>query len=207
MQKQFTTIWKNYEPMMKAIVELFHPFVEVAVHDLEQGTLVALYNNISRRKIGQPSPLKELHITSEKFPPYFAPYYKQNWDGRPLKCTSITLRNSKGKAIGLICINADVSLLHETQRVIETFLRIKDTSENPVEIFGGQAKSHIDALIEEYIHENKLSLAHLDREGKKRLVHHLYQKGSFNFKNAAPLIAKKLGSSRASIYNYIKQLD
>ncbi len=50
--KSFKELWINYEPLIKAIVELFHPFVEAAVHDLEKGKLVAIYHNMSQRKVG-----------------------------------------------------------------------------------------------------------------------------------------------------------
>ncbi len=94
----------------------------------------------------------------------------------------------------------------EAQRVIETFLRIKDSSENPIELFGGQMEMQVNSLIDRYLEEKSLKLTHLNREEKKLLVQHLYHKGVFNYKNAAPYLAKKLENSRASIYNYIKQI-
>ena len=206
-KSQFASLWKQYEPLIKAVVELFHPFVEAAVHDLEKGELVAIYHNMSQRQVGEPSPLKELKVTTKDFPNYFTPYYKQNWDGRPLKCTSITIRDKKGKAVGLICINADVSFFQEGHRLLETFLNIKDEAENPIEIFGGQFESQANAMIQEYLDEEHLLLPSLKRDQKKELVQHLFRKGIFNFKNAAPYIAKKLNTSRASIYNYIKQME
>ncbi len=204
---QFTTLWKQYEPMINAIVELFYPFVEAAVHDLEQGKVAAIYNNISQRQVGEASPLKELKVSTKDFPAYFTPYYKQNWDGRPLKCTSITLRNKKGNPVGLICLNVDVSFFHEGHRLLETFLNIKDEAENPIEIFGSQFESQATEMIQQYLDEKHLSVSRLNRDQKKELVQLLYRKGIFNFKNAAPFIAKKLNTSRASIYNYIKQMQ
>ena len=205
-KSQFTDVWKQYEPLIEAIVELFHPFVEVAVHDLEQGKVVAIYHNISQRRIGEASPLKELKVSVKDFPAYFKPYYKQNWDGRSLKCTSITLRNSKGLPVGLICINVDVSFFQDGFRLLETFLKIKDEAENPIETFGSPFESQANTMIQHYLEEKKLSLNHLNRDQKKELVQELYRKGLFNFKNAVPFIAKKLKTSRASIYNYIKQM-
>lgn len=202
----FTTIWKQYEPLIKAVVELFHPFVEAAVHDLEKGELVAIYHNLSQRQVGDPSPLKELKVATKDFPTYFSPYYKENWDGRPLKCTSITIRDKNGKAVGLICFNADVSFFQEGHRMLETFLNIKDEAENPIEIFGSQFESQANALIQDYLDEKHLQIARLNRNQKKELVQQLYRKGIFNYKNAAPYLVKKLNISRASIYNYIKQL-
>ncbi|MBS3902864.1 MAG: PAS domain-containing protein [Anaplasmataceae bacterium] len=202
----FTTLWKQHEPMIQAIVELFSPFVEAAVHDLEKGKIVAIYHNISQRKIGDLSPLKELKVETKDFPDYFVPYYKKNWDGRPLKCTSITLRDTTGKAIGLICINVDTSFMQDAHRLLETFLKTTDKAENPIELFGAQCEEQATAMIQQYIDDKHLALNFLNREQKKELVQHLYHKGIFNYKNATFFISKKLKISRASIYNYIKHI-
>lgn len=196
--------WKKHEPMIKAIVDLLHPLVEVAIHDLNTGTIVALYHNISQRKVGDPSPLHELGIETTDFPDYFPPYYKKNWDHRPLKCTSITLRNEKGKAIGLICINMDTSLFLDIQRMTEAFLKVEEGAENPIEQFGAGCEEQTKTLVEAYLKENHLSLSHLSREQKKDLIIHLYHKGILNYKSAAHFLSKYLKISRASIYNYIK---
>ncbi|MCB1112085.1 MAG: PAS domain-containing protein [Chlamydiales bacterium] len=203
---EFSILWKQYEPLIQAIVELFHPFVEVAVHDIEQGRVVAIYHNISQRKVGEASPLKELKVKIENFPDFFSPYQKQNWDGRALKCTSVTMRNKKGIPIGLICINADVSVFQEGCKLLEAFLKIKDDANNPIEIFGSECESQAESVIQQFLDENHLSLNHLSRDQKKDLVQRLYRKGVFNFKNAPSFIANKLKTSRASVYNYIKQV-
>jgi D-arginine utilization repressor len=206
MKDEFNECWKHYEPFIKAIVELFHPFVEAAVHDLNKGKLIAIYHNISRRKIGETSPLQELQANTAKFPDTFAPYYKRNWDGRSLKCTSITVRNKKGKAVGLICFNVDVSFAQDAHKLLDIFLKTKSEAENPIEIFGRQCEEQTAYFIQHYLSEKNLSLSYLDKKQKQALVQHLYHKGIFNFKNAAPFIAQYLNISRASIYNYIKQL-
>src|SRR5208337_4954846 len=147
--------------------------------------------------------LKELKVNVKDFPDYFSPYYKQNWDGRPLKCTSITLRNKRGDPVGLICLNVDTSFFQEGCRVLEAFLKIKGDAENPIEIFGSECEEQATHVIQQYLDEKVLSINHLSREQKKELVQQLYRKGIFNFKNAASYVAQKLKSSRATIYNYI----
>lgn len=198
--------WKQYEPLIQAVVELFHPFVEAAVHDLKKGKIIAIYHNISQRKVGDPSPLKELKVNIQDFPDYFAPYYKENWDGRPLKCTSITLRDKRGKAVGLICLNVDTSFMQNAHHLLEAFLKTKEKAENPIELFGAQCEEQATVLIQQYLDDKHLSLNFLNRDQKKEIVQYLFQKGIFNYKSAAPFIAKKLSISRASVYNYIKQL-
>jgi predicted transcriptional regulator YheO len=195
----------QYAPCIEAIVTLFHPFVEAAVHDLRTGKIVKLYHTISQRKEGDKSPLHELGIKADQFPDYFTPYYKRNWDGRQLKCTSITIRDQNDKAIGLICFNVDVSVFQDTQRVLQSFLSVEQQAENPVDLFG-KGPEQIVEMIESYLHERHLTLNHLSKSQKKELIQFMHHKGIFNFKNAVPLLARSLKLSRASIYNYIKQI-
>lgn len=203
-KNHFDHYWKPYESLLKAIVELFNPFVEAAVHDLNKGKIVAIYHNFSRRNVGDSSPLHELKIDISDFPDYFSAYSKTNWDGRPLKCTSITIRDEHHQPVGLICINIDTSFMQDTHQLLDQFLKIKDEAGNPVEIFGGSCEEQTSLAIQQYLQEKQLSLSHLSRDQKKDLVQNLFNKGIFNFKNAAPFIAKQLKISRATVYNYIK---
>lgn len=205
-QKKLTDWIAEYEPFIESIVSLFHPFVEAAVHDLKTGKIARLYHNFSQRKVGDKSPLHELKIETSQFPDYFLPYYKENWDGRPLKCTSITLRDAKGTPIGLICFNVDTSFFQESRRLLESFLTVEPKAGNPIELFAEDGQEQILRIIEEYAQEQHLSLTHLTKQQKKELIQALYHKGIFNFKNAAPVLAKTLKLSRASVYNYIKQI-
>ena len=71
-------------PVCEAIVALFAPFAEVAVHDIRRDRIVAIWNPISERKIGDRSLIDEL-------PPYseharvIGPYPKVLADGRAIQ--------------------------------------------------------------------------------------------------------------------------
>jgi predicted transcriptional regulator YheO len=197
---------KPHQKFIDAIVTLFDPFVEVAVHDLQKGTLAAIYNSFSKRKIGEKSPLKELKVSIEDFPDVFTPYNRRNWDGKELKCTSITLRDKAGNPAVLICLNFDTSLLVKTKDILEAFLKIKTESVNPIEAYGEGYEEQINSLIEHFLKERQISMSSLDRNSKNELIEFLYRKGVFHFKNSVPFIAKSLKLSRASIYNYIKEV-
>jgi D-arginine utilization repressor len=203
---QINEILKPYQNFIEAIVTLFDPFVEVAVHDLQKGTLVAIYNSFSHRKVGEKSPLKELKVNFKEFSDVFTPYNRLNWDGKELKCTSITVRDKRGTPVALICLNLDTSILVQTKDILDAFLKIKVKSDNPIEAFGGSCEQQVNALIEQFLKEHQLAIGSLDRTNKKKLIEFLYCKGVFHFKNSVPFIAKILKLSRASIYNYIKEV-
>jgi predicted transcriptional regulator YheO len=196
-----------YDAAFKAIASLLHPLLEITVHSIIEGEIIAIYNNLSARKVGDSSPLKQLKVNTADFPDHFEPYFKTNFDGRLLKCISITLRDEMKKAVALICFNLDISILQNAQGLINQLMNIKDETKNPIEMFGGQCEVQATHVIEQYLNNNHLSLQHLKRNHKKDLVQLLYQSGVFNFKNAANFISRHIKISRASIYNYINDLN
>lgn len=197
---------QRYIPMIQGIISLFAPFVEIAIHDVESGRISAIFNDITNRKVGDISPLKTLQLPVDQFPDVFEPYYETNWDGRKIKCTTITVRDDHHKPVTLICINFDVSVFSDMQVNLETFLKVRQDTGNPVELYGGNWQEKIDDLISHFLLKHKLILGKLSREQKKSLIEELSKEGVFFFKNAAPYIAQKLDISRATIYNYLKIL-
>ena len=64
-------------PTAQAISQLLHPHGEVVIHDLKTGTIAAIYNPFSKRKVGDDSSLEE-----SDYPDVFPVYTKSNWDGK-----------------------------------------------------------------------------------------------------------------------------
>jgi len=193
-------------PMLEATIKLLHPYAEGAIHDLRQGRIVALYNNMSKRKVGDPSMVTELGVEIKDFPDVFEPYYKTNWNDRKLKCTSITVRNETGAPIGLVCINFDTSAFENMNVQLNTFLTLADqNSLNPIEQFAVNWRQQVTAFIKDYALTNNISINALSKDEKTELVGQLYDHGLFNYRDAATHIAKTLGVSRTTIYNYLKE--
>lgn len=196
---------KALAPMVEGIVQLLHPYAEAALHDLKQGKIVALYNNISKRKIGDPSVVTELGIEVKDFPDVFDPYYKTNWDGRKLKCTSVTIRDDDGNPIGLVCINFDTTVFESMNVQLNSFLTLQNqASLNPVEQFAVDWKQQVHEFVNSYSINNNVALSALSREEKSELVRQLYEHGLFNYRDAAAYVAKTIGVSRTTVYNYLK---
>lgn len=193
-------------PMLEGIVKLLHPYAEGAIHDLKQGKIIALFNNLSKRKVGDPSVVTELGIEVKDFPDVFDPYYKTNWNGRKLKCTSVTVRDQSGTPIGLVCINFDTTAFEDINLQLDAFLTLANQgSLNPIEQFAVNWRQQVTASINDYALKNNVALSALSKEEKAKLVGQLYDHGLFNYRDAALHIAKTLSVSRTTIYNYIKE--
>lgn len=194
----------TYNAIGQAIALLLHPHAEVVVHDLKTGKIAAIFNSFSKRKVGDPSLLEELKGLSE-IPDVFPPYFQMNWDGRRMKSVSATLRDEKGKAIGLLCINIDISKWEEMEKFISGWLEGISGKERPAVLFKDDWRERINTYVFEFLKKEGVALKVLSKEKKKELVSALHKEGAFAAKNAAAYIADVLQISRATIYNYLKE--
>ncbi|WP_068471445.1 helix-turn-helix transcriptional regulator [Candidatus Protochlamydia phocaeensis] len=194
-----------YFPIAEAIAQLLHPWAEVVIHDLKTRTIAALFNNFSKRAIGEDSLLEE-EIQMALLPAVFETYYKTNWDGRKLKSTTAVLRSSGGQAIGLLCINLDISKMEECQKLIQLFIAPTAVT-LPKELFSEDWKEKISVFVHDFLQVRHLTLQSLSKEQKKELVRLLHQEGAFRAKNAAHYVGSVLGISRATVYKYLGELS
>lgn len=193
---------KEWDPLIRAVVDLFKPFAEAAVHDTQEEKIVLIYNPITRRKVGDRSTNKELGLAIKPLPDYFPSHYKMNYDGRVLKCTSIPIKDSEGMLIGLLCFSVDASAAKGIFTVLSQFLGAE--KEKPGADEGERFEEKAKALVEEFFKERGNTSKQLSRDEKKELIQYLHKKGIFNYKKAPFELSKWLKVSRASIYNYIK---
>ena len=192
-----------YYPVAEAISLLLHPYGEVVIHDLNCSQIVAIYNNLSKREVGSESLLEELPSAKE-LPDVFPVYYKSNYDGRRMKSTTATLRDKKGKPIGLLCINLDLSKWEEISHFLGEWLGNINQTNQPELLFKDDWREKINTYVSEYLKRERATLKTLSKEKKRELVGDLRKKGAFTAKHAASYVADVLCLSRATIYNYLR---
>ena len=199
---------KSYLKIAEAISRLLHPVAEVVIHDLEKDQIDAIFNPISKRRVGDPSHLDRINLElKDTFPNIIGPYEKLNCDGRKLKSISTLIKNEKDAVIGFLCINLDVSIFDKYQSILNVFLLNQDSpiSEKTQTLFKDDLYEQINVFVQQYCLENNLSLDVLSRTQKKHLILKLKEKGALLGKNASQYIARILGVSRATVYNYLKE--
>ncbi len=195
----------SYCSIAEAITLLLYPHAEVVLHDLKTGLIANIYNTFSKRKVGDESLLEEIDSYNE-FPNVFPIYLKTNWDGRKIKSISSTLRDHRGKAIGLLCINLDLSKWEEFHHFLGSWLN-NGVQTQPEELFKDDWREKINSYVSTYLAQKGVTLKQLNKEEKKALVLSLYMEGAFRAKNGANYVANVLDLSRATIYNYLKVND
>lgn len=191
-----------------AISKLLHPFAEVVIHDLEKDQIAAIFSPISKREIGDSSYLDRIDFEDkEKIPDIIGPNEKLNFDGRKLKSISVVIKNKKGLALGFLCINLDVSVFTKYQGILNAFLSDFDLSKSleTETIFKDDLYEQINIFVQNYCVENHLNLNALSRIDKKNIILNLKKHGALKVKNGGQYIARTLGISRATVYNYLKE--
>jgi predicted transcriptional regulator YheO len=190
-----------------AIAKLFEPYVETVIHDLATEKVVYIANNFSNRIIGEPSLFDHIGFLETPEQEIIGPYEKINWDGRKIKSVSVVLRSGGGDAVGLMCINMDVSEFYRIQKILQFFVSPSHLVDQPDILFKEDWHEKINLFIYNWAKERGLALESLTRDQKRALVGTLSDKGAFSGKNAAGYIARVMNMSRASVYNYLKRQD
>jgi D-arginine utilization repressor len=191
-----------YTHVCDAIALLFQPYAEVVLHDLSTETVVYLTNTFSKRELGEPSLIHEIDFKpSDRI---IGPYEKVNWDGRRIKSVSAVLR-ANGKAIGILCINVDVSHFHAVMQTLTALVAVPQSPEKPASLFKEDWHERINEYIQSWTRERGLTIAEMSRTQKQQLVTDLAGDGAFGGRNAAAYISRVLGLGRATVYNYLKK--
>jgi predicted transcriptional regulator YheO len=190
-------IFAPHRPIAQAIAALLHPHAEVVIHDLRSDRIVDIWNAFSQRKAGDDSLLGddvELHLDRD----VYGPYDKANVDGARLKSITATLRDDKGKRIGLMCVNMDVSQFDQAIKLLSAFAAPREP--RPEGMFRQDWREHINLVIRAFLETRRKALKALDREERIALIAEIDAAGLFAARNAAPHVASAMDVSRATVY-------
>lgn len=190
----------------KGLSETFAPFCEVVVHDLKkpEHSILSIHNNLSGRQIGEPTTeLGLARIESPDFPNIIANYTNQFTDGRPVKSTSIGIKDDSGQYVVALCLNLDMTLFRGMQSMLSQFIEVGNSPiKEHIEPNGTEA---IRIRIDQYAASLATTARTLKVEERKNLIEILRKEGLLDVKKAMETVAQHLGISRASVYLYAKK--
>ena len=192
-----------------ALGETFSPICEVVLHDLTdpEHAIVQIENNLSGRSIGDAATeLGLARMVDPDFPEVLANYSNNFADGRPVKSTSIGLKDKSGKYMAAICLNLDISYLKSVSAYLDELTRIK-TTERPVEEHLTRRAADVTDRILAFSAKRNRDPRSLTSDEKSEILRQLVDEGALERRGAAEAIAKVLGVSRSNIYYYIKKLQ
>ncbi|WP_435299101.1 helix-turn-helix transcriptional regulator [Timonella sp. A28] len=179
---------------------------EVLVHDLTKvpNSIVAIHGDLTGRNVGGPATdLLLKHVADGTFDTREG-YKTQLANGREMRSTTIAVRNSQGTPIAALCVNSDIEMWKELREFIGTF---DEENTPPVESFVQDLDELSDLLINRAIEAQGIPIALMRKEHKLDVVKQVRTGGIFLLRDAAEIVAQRLGISRFTIYNYINEIE
>jgi predicted transcriptional regulator YheO len=192
------------------IARQFGEYCEVVVHSLENydNSIVAIENGqVTGRSVGGPMTdfaLSVLERCDQEAENVYGAYYTNTETGKQLKCTTIVIRNLNRQPIGMLCLNFDVSA--PFAKLMESLLPDMTGTQNVSEHFPLTAKDLVETSFNEVVEEFNRKTGISPTQKNKLIVEELYKRGIFHIKNGIDIVSEKLGVSRYTIYNYIREV-
>lgn len=197
------------EKIAIAIGRMFPGLCEVVLHDLRQPehAIRVIENNLSGRKVGDSATELGLRrIADPNYPSVIQNYPNQFPDGRPVKSTSIGIKNAEGRYVAALCMNLDVSTLSPMTLSLANLVATEvEHRGEALEILRDRTARELRDVIETFAAERAATPRALSRTAKKDLVRQLHRDGYFASRSSTETIADLLGVSRSTVYNYAKQ--
>lgn len=191
-----------------AVTALFGRSCEVVIHDTSdlEHSIVWVEGNVTDRQIGgMMSDLGLEMLRKGDTHPHFN-YRTYTESGKTLKSCSIWLRDSAGEIYGAFCINLDVTAVE----MFEDFIR--DLAAGPPQ--AELAESHpqdlhdmLDTMIAECEYRTGKPAGEMSKDERIEVVRFLEERGAFQVRHSAAIVASRLGVTRKTIYNYLSELE
>lgn len=205
---------KSFLPIVKVIAGMFGRNCEVVLHDLSkpERSIIAIENgHVTGRDIGDPVTGFALDAWQEggfgdNKEDQIVSYKTKTKDGRILKSSSMFIRDDKGKIIGCLCINYDISGCLMLEKMMNEFCDLTELKEEKGETFVKDIDEILENIIDEAIEEINKPFSLMQKEDNLKVVEIVEEKGGFLIKGAINLLAQKLNVSRYTIYNYLDEL-
>lgn len=208
--KEKDLILQTLKQLADAIVSIFGRHCEVVIHDLTHLTdlshsLIHVAGDVTHRKPGAPITnvvVKSLHEEGNEVKDQYN-YRTTTRDGRILKSSNIYIRNSRGKVIGALCINFDITEFLNTVSLMQSFVRTEDSDISlKRETFASSANETIDSLIDQAVAEMGKQPSAMSTPERIKFIELLEHSGTFHIKGAVEYVARLMGVTKFTVYRY-----
>ena len=205
-------ILEHYVKAGEVIAEMFAPYLEVIIHDLQtpEHSIIAIFNNhITGRKIGDGTSDIGYKKLEDELPDKIVNYINQSPSGSDLKSSSLTIRNKKDEIIGSMGFNFDLSSFLNIKEFFEIFTKtiVLDDLPNREQFFMWSVQDEIQQSLNKYISSHVLHGKALNRKDKLNVVAYMKKNGYINKKGAISILSELLAVTRPTLYKYIKEIS
>ena len=195
-------LFDQLKQIAQGLGETFAPFCEVVLHDLTDpnNAIVAIHNDLSGRKVGQPATeLGLARIADPNHAQVISNYANSFADGRQAKSTSVGIKDASGEYVAALCLNVDLTLFQGLQSAIGQFVSV-DAQNGPRESLNPASADAIRARIDQFAARRATTPRALSAENRRTLLQELKDAGCMEVRRSSEIIAAHLGISRATVY-------
>lgn len=201
-------------PFVDALAETFGKNCEVVLHDFtkpHQSIVKIAHGHITGRDVGGPATDLILSYLGRKAPKIesLINYRTKTRKGAELKSTTVFIRDARGKIVGALCINIDITPYISLRNLSEQFCLRSEIEEG--EQFPEKFESNVDHLINELLEQSikKIGkpIVHMRKEDKLQIIRDLKENGLFLIKGSAKRVSQELNVSLATIYKYLEEIQ
>ena len=210
-QSQDREILEHYVKAGEIIAEMFAPYMEVIIHDLQdpEHSIIAIFNNhVTGRKIGDGTSDLGYKKLADELPDKIVNYNNQSPSGADLKSSSLTIRNRNDEIIGSMGFNFDLSSFSNIKEFFEIFTKtvVLENLPNREQFFMWSVRDEIQQALNKYITSHYLQGKALTRKDKLNVVAFMKKEGHINKKGAISILSELLAVTRPTLYKYIKEV-
>lgn len=198
--------------LAQGIALMYGPSCETLVQEIVGKTFhtLSIYNgHVSGRQVGSTLSVYGSDTIADDDDTSFDPFMDINCDsahtkdGRRIKSSTWLIRG-KNYVMGL-GINSDVTELARAADLLAGMAEVG--GELRESLYSSPAVSEdADSLVEECLRNLGKPAESLSKTEKVELVRMLSERGFFDYQRSAPALAKRLGISKSTVYNYLKEI-
>jgi predicted transcriptional regulator YheO len=200
------------QPLIADLVKAIGIPCEIVLHNLRDPScsIIAIEGSITDREVG--SPLTDLGLRLLRLGELhenLIGYATTAPDGRPLRSSTLYVRDEHGEVIGSICINVDLTYWVVMNRMINEICQttpLLQSGGTVAETFDSSVVEVLKKSVERAINECGKPAPLMDKSEKLEVVSSLERSGVFLIRGAVDYIADSLGVSRPTVYNYLAEL-
>lgn len=200
----------NLQQLADAVVAMFGRNCEACVHDLTAlpASLVYIRGQVTHRRPGAPATDLLLRMIGRD-PGRGGEthnYKTLSSDGRSLKSATTLFRDNTGRPVAAFCINFDTTDFFNVSQALMPFLNLPENDAPLPETFAHSFPETVEAILHQAAREIGRHPSTMNVEERGRLVAILEENGIFQFKGAVEQVARMMGVTRFTIYNYLKKI-
>ena len=185
---------------------------EVTIHDFTnlESSIIYIQGDVTGRKVGAPVSTRLFKLLKEygdSIEDQFN-YRLRTSSGRIIRSSTTFIRDENNHVIGCYCINFDVTDLLNVRDMLNEFSYFPNDlqeKEGKTVFPEDSMEEFIDGIIEQATLGLGKQPAFMHKSERLEVVRMLDRYGAFKLRGSVEYVAKILGVSRFSVYNYINE--